>query len=395
MHVYTLLGASKVMFFFQHKFFLNTHKIYSIHSFNFSFLLYIFQNEDIQKLQLIPLKKPLITSEHLQQKLVQPENNNSTTVVIVDAVPESHDLDAVVRTDDKCVQKKQLNKKQKEKQNNKAKPSNLKKQLPSSTTTNPNNVENDKISKQLTNVKFTFEVNDTHNEKRKGNDDGVEEEKIGLLVQNETTKTEEKIEEKQDQPLNDKNGNYDELPLIRIEEFGDNTDGIPQMPKKSEHFSKSSESIPFIDESPRHQPQSNLFETRYITIEPQNIGSQSSKNTSNNNNIGKIESIHTSAVQKREQFDKSAQILYQSQIQLPVAHHFEMVQRLDVKLCQVCHEFLLEPKSVRCLTCGFVCHESCVATKVSGISLSAFIQKNISCSVVLFHISFVKERESS
>ncbi len=283
-------------------------------------------------------------------------------------MPDCHDLDAVVRIDDKCVQKKQLNKKQKEKQNNKAKPSNLKKQLPSSSTTNPNNVENDKISKQLTNVKFTFEVNDSHNEKRKKNDDDDDEDKIGLLAQKETTHVDEKEGKKQqEEQLNDNNGNYDELPLIRIEEFGDATDGSQQqIPNKSEHsFSKSSESIPFIDESPRHQPQPNLFETRYITIEPQNIGSQSSKNTSNNNNISKIESIHTSVVPKREQFDKSAQILYQSQIQLPVAHHFEMVQRLDVKLCQVCHEFLLEPKSVRCLTCGFACHESCVATKVS------------------------------
>lgn len=359
----TLYGVyQKVLFcfLFVEKF---KKKFHTIHTFNSSFLFH-FQNEDIQKLQLIPLKKPLITSEHLQQKLVQPENNNSTAVVIVDAVPDCHDLDAVVRIDDKYVQKKQLNKKQKEKQNNKAKPSNLKKQLPSSSTTNPNNVENDKISKQLTNVKFTFEVNDSHNDKRKENDGG-DEEKIGLLVQKETKKVDEKIEKRPEEQSNDNNGNYDELPLIRIEEFGDATDGSQPIPNKSEHFSKSSESIPFIDESPRHLPQSNLFDTRYITIEPQNIGSQSSNNTSNNNNISKIESIHTSVVPKREQFDKSAQILYQSQIQLPVAHHFEMVQRLDVKLCQVCHEFLLEPKSVRCLTCGFVCHESCVATKVS------------------------------
>lgn len=267
------------------------------------------------------------------------------------------------------MQKKQLNKKQKEKQNNKAKPSNLKKQLPS-TTTNPNNGENDKISKQLTNVKFTFEVNDTNNEKSKEND-VVDEEKIVLLPTT-TTNVDEKIENNREGKLNDNNGNYDELPLIRIEEFGDVTDGSQTIAKKSEHFSKSSESIPFIDESPRHQQQPNLFETRYITIEPQNIGSQSSKNQSNNNNVVKIESIHTSVVPKREQFDKSAQILYQSQIQLPVAHHFEMVQRLDVKLCQVCHEFLLEPKSVRCLTCGFVCHESCVATKVSEWLLFVF-----------------------
>lgn len=282
-------------------------------------------------------------------------------------MPDCHDLDAVVRIDDKCVQKKQLNKKQKEKQNNKAKPSNLKKQLPSSSATNPNNVENDKISKQLTNVKFTFEVNDSHNDKRKENDGNGD--RIGLLVHTETKEVDEKVAKKHEEQMNDNNGNYDELPLIRIEEFEDATDGSQQISKKSEHFSKSSESIPFIDESPRHQPQSNLFETRYITIEPQNIGSQSSKNPSNNNNISKIESIHTSVVPKREQFDKSAQILYQSQIQLPVAHHFEMVQRLDVKLCQVCHEFLLEPKSVRCLTCGFVCHQSCVATKVSEMLL--------------------------
>lgn len=358
-------------FFLLHFVFVKFKNSYTIHSFNSSFLFIYFQNEDIQKLQLIPLKKPLITSEHLQQKLVQPENNNSTTVVIVDAVPDCHGLDAV-RIDDKCVQKKQLNKKQKEKQNNKAKPSNLKKQLPSSSssTTNTNNVESDKISKQLTNVKFTFEVNDSNNEKRKQTDDdgGTDEEKLGLLAQ--TAKVDdESVEKKPEEKVNENNGNYDELPLIRIEEFGDVTDGGAPIAKKSEHFSKSSESIPFIDESPRHQPQPNLFETRYITIEPQNIGSQSSKNTANNNNISKIESIHTSVVPKREQFDKSAQILYQSQIQLPVAHHFEMVQRLDVKLCQVCHEFLLEPKSVRCLTCGFVCHESCVATKVSKLNV--------------------------
>lgn len=245
-------------------------------------------------------------------------------------MPDCHDLDAVVRIDDKCVQKKQLNKKQKEKQNNKAKPSNLKKQLPSSTTTNSNNEENDKISKQLTNVKFTFEVNDISNEKQKQNFGGVEG-NIALSVQKGMTTVAKKIGE------NDTNGSYDELPLIRIEEFADTMDDMDDsqpIPKKPEHFSKSSESIPFIDESPRHQPQSNLFETRYITIEAQNSGSHSSKNTPNNNNFGKIEPIHTSAVQKREQFDKSAQILYQSQIQLPVAHHFEMVQRLDVKLCQ-------------------------------------------------------------
>lgn len=195
----------------------------------------------------------------------------------------------------------------------------------------------------------------------------------------------------------DNNGNYDELPLIKIDTIGDevNGHGNRMSPVVSGNLAKSDDSIPFIDESPRKKapatvdtimatPIPSYHDTRFITIEPQNIGSaqhnyhyhhqRSHQNifpanrtiiVGNGVGVKKIELIHTAVVPKREQFDKSVQILYQSQMELPVAHHFEMVDRLNEKLCQVCHEFLLVSASVRCLTCGFVCHENCVATKVS------------------------------
>lgn len=197
-------------------------------------------------------------------------------------------------------------------------------------------------------------------------------------------------------------GNYDELPLIRIEEFGEDLgdcDTTTTKPQQHTHFSKSSsESIPFIDESPRRQV-SNYHDARFITISAQNVGAAATSNqsailrpedvvelvvvdvaSSSSPPSTHVERIHQTAVPKRDRFDKSAQILYQSQLELPVVHHFEVVERLDVKLCQVCHEFLVVPTSVRCLTCGFVCHEDCVATKVSKNYLLIISIENSMCN---------------
>lgn len=360
----------------------------------------------------------------MQQKLVQPENNNSSSTVVAgrsgEDINRGNDNNNFVTGRPASTTTKQLNKKQKEKNNNKQKPSNLKKQQ-----------KNEKVSKQSGNVKFAFEINENvHHEgdasegsiHEKEPDNETTDEKTSATtppshqehLQNNNKETTadnvvvitspgrfdiDAIATDENVPLllmpnnsNNNNcssddGNYDELPLIRIEEFGEDLadcDTTTVKPPHHQHtnFSKSSsESIPFIDESPRRQV-SNYHDARFITITAQNVGATA---ISNQSEISRpedvvelvvvdvelsppsthIERIHQTAVPKRDRFDKSAQILYQSQLEMPVVHHFEVVERLDVKLCQVCHEFLVVPTSVRCLTCGFVCHEDCVATKVS------------------------------
>lgn len=397
--------------------YIQTHTHIYTHDIKVIFIFHSFlQTEDTQKLQLIPLKKPLITSEHLQQKLVQPENNNSSTlsqpppperkissvtdctrIQAINRSNNNNNNDSIATTTVVVVatnNNKQLNKKQKEKNNNKQKPLNLKKQQTTTTTTSStatatknaelHNIENAKISKHLTNVKFAFEINENHvnkidNEILGNNVDAENNQKVGSLdfpLNNDdktTNVSHKQLTPIQENPPNDigddvtttgnEDGNYDELPLIRIEEFGEDlVDNVPNsvgdlktIPHS--HFTQSQESIPFIDESPNRKKPSNYHDARFITINPQNIGSNQLENT---------ERIHLIDVPKRERFDKSAQILYQSQMELPIAHHFQVVDRLDVKLCQVCHEFMVPPSCVRCLTCGFVCHENCVATKVSA-----------------------------
>lgn len=164
-------------------------------------------------------------------------------------------------------------------------------------------------------------------------------------------------------------GLYDKLPAIRVQEFSDGEDFVDS----AAPLSKSSESIPFIDESPRRRRQAspdvvaavtNYHDARFITINAQNSASNFSKE---NRSPVKDTTISSNNEVAAKRLDKSAHVLYQSQLELPLAHHFEVVVGgLEVKLCQVCHEFLMVPSTVRCLTCGFVCHEGCVATKVSG-----------------------------
>ena len=275
---------------------------------------------------------------------------------------------------------------------NKGKPSNLKKRQFASNNNNKATENDGKTTKNVTNVKFAFEVNDNVDE-----DDNDEIDNNGDEAPDTTNALQQQQEElphnnnemvDESTPLitletsNDSNGNYDVLPLIRIEEFGNgNNENEIDCPNQNHHLAfnaKSSESIPFIDESPRRTGMTtiNYHESRYITINAQNVGSTATSSglyidSGNVMHEHHQQRQHLAAVQqniipKREQFDKSAQILYQSQMELPIAHHFQViVDHSDVKLCQVCHEFLLLPNAVKCLTCGFVCHENCVATKVS------------------------------
>lgn len=409
----------------------------------FSFFL-LFQTEDTQKLQLIPLKRPLITSEHLHEKLVQPETEPlislpidvnkskpnetdktasssrpsslppSAAITEVNAEVNRTDSGAIVKLDKKEIkrnkllvqkqlkqqqkQQKKINKKTKKQQsnetnnnnnnNNNSKKNNNKKndngnnnnnktnnqrqsnlKRPSTSSTAEVHTGSGK-SKPLSNVKFVFDSNS--NKENTENNDEIE---IDNGIANSSVPTNE--------TNIDNNGNYDVLPLIKIEPSSDDvcdcsvieTNNTNAAERDSNNVinppisRSSSGSIPFIDDSPHHRQHTplllelntNVHDSRFITLQPQNVGAQTMIYAR------KIEKQNSAAIKlppKRDQFDKSAQILYQS-LKESIDHHFERAEQLNSKLCQVCHEFLLVPDAVKCLTCGLVCHHSCTVPEVS------------------------------
>lgn len=201
------------------------------------------------------------------------------------------------------------------------------------------------------------------------------------------------------------NGEYDSLPLIKVEKSADDVDS--DFAVESNHTKidgngnvmvnmplpiscSSSDSIPFIDDSPNPrragsipiEPHRNLHDSRFITMQPRNIGAQSMIYA---RKLEKPLPIAFKIPTKRDQFDKSAQILYQS-LKQSIDHHFDRVAHLHNKLCQVCHEFLLVPDAVKCLTCGIVCHHSCTLPQVSVSNAMNCIsfQKNLNSSSIQF-----------
>lgn len=180
-------------------------------------------------------------------------------------------------------------------------------------------------------------------------------------------------------------GEYDTLPLIKVEKSADNVHGAFVIELNSDKIdgngnvvtnsvlpiscsSSCSDSIPFMDDSPNVrraasisiETHRNLHDGRFITLQPRNIGAQSVIYA---RKLEKPLPIAFKIPTKRDQFDKSAQILYQS-LKESIDHHFERAAHLHNKLCQVCHEFLLVPDAVKCLTCGLVCHHNCTLPQV-------------------------------
>lgn len=395
------------------------------------------------------MKNPLITSEHLQEKLVQPAAHDVAEISLaLDTAKQSKEENAgggVVNKKQSLKeakrlqklhkqqlkqQKKKLNKKSAkiEKNNNNSKKrtangNDAAAQTKAKEDSDRSSGDNEHMSKHLTNVRFAFDednnvnaqpepieitaatngnvetiadaaaiqlnnINNNNNNSNVSNNDGNEITSAVIEIIEPSSQC-PVASDSDVQPhtksidVTDNNGTYDELPLLQIEHdlnaFNRNNiqpldlrflntplstdieNGNVDDATRAICFTHSSDSIPFIDESPRRTapPSVNYHETRFITIQPQNIGSQSYIYAR------KIEKFHTIKVPKRDQFDKSAQILYQS-LKESIDHHFERVGSVESKLCQVCHEFLLVPETVKCLTCGLVCHHSCTASpKVS------------------------------
>lgn len=447
------------------------------------FFHFSFQTEDIQKLQLIPLQRPLITAKNLHEKRIQPENdpvnvpvtqpkpqqlnindnnvvstiddensqqtfNTSTSEIQCREYPieticddNRQHKDAINSTSksikkdikrNKRLEKKRLKQQQKQlkklnkklkkqknpnnetnnnndannepdKKSNKNLPSNLKKrsqahdiELP----TVPSSSSCSNKTKSTANVKFVFDAIDNSNatnnhEQSNQNDD---ETITHNYIRTDIVVIESYNENNNDDTTathneNNNSGDYDSLPVIKVEPSTDNIDGSFNIQCNNNEIydgngnviataatttnaislppisCSSSDSIPFIDDSPNPrratsvpiEQRRNLHDSRFITLQPRNIGAQSIIYA---RKIEKPIPIVIKIPPKRDLFDKSAQILYQS-LKESIDHHFERAAHLNSKLCQVCHEFLLVPDAIKCLTCGLVCHQSCILPQVS------------------------------
>lgn len=352
------------------------------------------QSEDTQKLQLIPLKKlrPSVTGADASSPLLDEDatdskqTNDASLHHNINNNNEKKAKSSPPRTPQPSPNKKAakaLNKKQKEKSNSKQQKSAKNKKKPSTAEKSTEVVasldkeeEPVEVDLQLTGVQFAFEH------------PGLDENKSQAAAFPRKRSADD--------------GTYDVLPLIRIDEY-DEDEHLAQMdlvrlrhsseppPKTDSHppllritgFGRSADSIPFIDESPRKI--CNYHEERFITIQPQNIGSvQTQQQQQLSSSLVLLPSFKPPptapiAVSTADQLPVLVEPYKDSLevtrleahplVGVEVEHHFRIVLRVDAKLCQMCHEFLEQDTTaatvVRCLTCGLVCHELCAANKVS------------------------------
>lgn len=377
---------------------------------------------------MIPLQKPLITPNQLHETYIQSENafeSPPENSFAADAVPSalqssSHPNDISAKTlkstnqtknltkkDANCnkrVEKKRLKQQQKqlakinkkvqkskknEKNNNKKLNNNVTSSIVKRSVSPSQHrvpTATDGKNKSLPCVKFAF---DNEPELQQIDETGVGDEANAIVIEKDNL-NESNNKRNRSTSLtteHNNNGEYDALPLIRIEQSSDSVDGhsvqhgnddtmdtiiIDQNGNAIKQTTISehdlSDSIPFIDDDDSPNPKrransvpiehKNLHESRFITLQPQNIGTQSMIYAR------KIEKPFVIRFpSKRHQSDKSTHILYQS-LKASIDHHFERAERLVNRLCQVCHEFLLVPDAVKCLTCGLVCHHSCIMQQV-------------------------------
>lgn len=183
---------------------------------------------------------------------------------------------------------------------------------------------------------------------------------------------------------NDENGNYDELPLIQINDES-NRIVTPSLEKESipnqTPLSRSNESIPFIDdEAQSRSPQRSqppYQDTRIITLIPKNLESHH---------------LHCNP-QGMQTFAPMTKFRYEPQLQqikpvhiLPKIeeqgtqenglHKFQYYYNPGYKICQICHLYLHVCPAIKCFECEFTCHQECFH-KVSQI---AFLY--LTCSTV-------------
>uniref|UniRef100_A0A182NRY0 Phorbol-ester/DAG-type domain-containing protein n=1 Tax=Anopheles dirus TaxID=7168 RepID=A0A182NRY0_9DIPT len=343
----------------------------------------ILNPEDSQKLQLLPaVRRPLLSdAEKLEQRLLAPTPNADFDNESSEETLPSNDAGRD-RLQQQLLQKSRL------------KSSNLK------STTYTRNTENDKLTRHLNTVKFSF---DEPQPKSSGGSDGGASVVPKLPDRGQpppkpdrrTTPTTQQISvkppettanvslEQQDEIDCNGNGNYDIVPSIKISDDGSAKsaleEGAPVDENKNEIIvpAGSEGSIPFIDEDPSQilrqlnaNPQrgQNFHDARIITLTPKNVGSEATRAAT----AATSEQVHREA-QLRLLADtkKFTRFLVE---QPPVAtvepikftHIFQILPPSYDRLCQQCHKALHLDIGLRCVVCDFTCHQQCVRLEKVG-----------------------------
>uniref|UniRef100_A0A182PZX1 Phorbol-ester/DAG-type domain-containing protein n=1 Tax=Anopheles farauti TaxID=69004 RepID=A0A182PZX1_9DIPT len=338
-----------------------------------------FQPEDSQKLQLLPaVRRPLLSdAEKLEQRLLAPTPNADFDNESSEETQPSNDAGRD-RLQQQLLQKSRL------------KSSNLK------STTYTRNTENDKLTRHLNTVKFSF---DEPHPKTGGSDAGASAvpklpdrsqpppkpdrrttPTTPLISINTPETTPNVSREQQDEIDCNGNGNYDSVPSIKISgDSGSKPDPLAEGAAVDENKNEiiapapagSEGSIPFIDEDPSQilrqlnaNPQrgQNFHDARIITLTPKNVGSEATRAAV----AATGEQVHREA-QLRLLADtkKFTRFLVE---QPPVAaaepikftHIFQILPPSYDRLCQQCHKALHLDIGLRCVVCDFTCHQQCV-----------------------------------
>lgn len=145
---------------------------------------------------------------------------------------------------------------------------------------------------------------------------------------------------------NDLNGNYDQLPLIRC--YDDNQNTL---------MSRSSESIPFIDDGESHASRSPRFESRIITLIPKNVAESHCFMAAH----PRMQSFLPKYQESPPKPPRAAQLRILPKIdeQKDETHKFQFYYNPGYKVCQICHLFLHVCPAIKCFECEFVCHQQC------------------------------------
>lgn len=165
---------------------------------------------------------------------------------------------------------------------------------------------------------------------------------------------------------NDENGNYDELPLIQI---NDETSHTPVVNQGTTPLSRSSESIPFIDDDAQtRSPTRHVYhDTRIITLIPKNLESHHIQ-CNPNHHLQTFIPVTKLRYEPQLQQIKPVHILPKIDEQGGQEnglHKFQYYYNPGYKICQICHLYLHVCPAIKCFECEFTCHQECFH-KVSG-----------------------------
>lgn len=313
----------------------------------FPFVLLFQLNDDQQALDLVPLTNPLITSEQFDILEIEFHENDDNDAVSGPKKPKNKSNG---KKSKKKIDKKEKKKKLKdEKKKLKAIKNNKRNNSDITTSELINNSGNNNTQSSIKEINESKDNEDGLNENKKITEainqvDGQLDE-YDVIKSNEAVNNEDTVDGKN---LENNESNYDELTPILINSEPPHINRSPTTSVSPTGFYRSSESIPFIDDSPvksydyRNRPAApDPIETVIEQTNHEQVSSQSPGNTEPAQDVAA----------------NLTQFLIESSDHR--THQFEVPINYKEKLCQFCHQPLDLKNTVKCRSCGLIIHGMC------------------------------------